>query len=63
MQTYILPFLSDEDGAVTVDWVILAAGVITLAMAATGVVVSGAEEKTKDVEAKLNSQLISTSFN
>jgi len=63
MNTYIKPFLADEDGAVTVDWVVLAAGVITLALAATGVVVNGTEDLTKDAEAKLKSQLISTSFN
>ena len=63
MNTYILPFLADEDGAVTVDWVVLAAGVITLALAAMGVVSNGTEDLTKDVDAKMRSQLISTAFN
>ncbi len=63
MKTFIKPFLAEEDGAVTVDWVVLAAGVITLALAATGVVVNGTEDLTVDVDNKLRSQLISTSFN
>lgn len=63
MNTYLMPFLADEDGAVTVDWVVLAAGVITLALAATGVVVSGTEDLTKEAEAVLRSDLISTTFN
>jgi len=63
MKTHLLPFLADEDGAVTVDWVVLAAGVITLALAATGVVVNGTEDITTQVDDKLRSPLISTSFN
>jgi Flp pilus assembly pilin Flp len=63
MNTCLKTFLIDEDGAVTVDWVVLAAGVITLALAATGVVVNGTEDLTSDADAKLRSQLISTSFN
>lgn len=55
-------FLKDESGAVTVDWVILAAGVIGLALASMGVVIDGTEDLTSDTEATLSSQLISTSF-
>ncbi|SFR57541.1 hypothetical protein [Litoreibacter janthinus] len=55
-------FWTDESGAVTVDWVILAAGVIGLALASMGVVIDGTEDLSGDVEATLSSQLISTSF-
>lgn len=55
-------FIANDDGAVTVDWVILAAGVIGLALAAMGVVMDGTEDLTNDVESQLTSQLISTSF-
>jgi len=55
-------FWADESGAVTVDWVILAAGVIGLALASMGVVIDGTEDLTNDVDAELSSQLISTSF-
>lgn len=55
-------FWTDETGAVTVDWVVLAAGVIGLALASMGVVIDGTEDLTDDVDATLSSQLISTSF-
>lgn len=55
-------FIADESGAVTVDWVVLTAGIVTLAMAAAGVVTSGTEEISNDVDQKLQSQLISTTF-
>lgn len=55
-------FIANDDGAVTADWVILAAGVIGLALASMGVVMDGTEDLTNDVESELTSQLISTSF-
>lgn len=55
-------FGADEDGAVTVDWVILTAGVVGVALAATGAVVSGTEQISADVDGALKSQLIKTSF-
>ncbi|MEP5761645.1 MAG: hypothetical protein ABJ327_20490 [Litoreibacter sp.] len=61
--TYLKTFLVDEGGAVTVDWVILAAGVITLALAATGVVINGTEDLTVDVDDALRSPIIKTTFN
>lgn len=55
-------FWKDESGAVTVDWVILAAGVIGLALASMGVVIDGVEDLSSDVDTTLSGQLISTSF-
>ena len=63
MLKLIKHFALEEDGAVTVDWVILCAGVISLALAAVGVITDGVDDASSDVEGKLKSQLISTSFN
>ncbi|SHF02181.1 MULTISPECIES: hypothetical protein [Litoreibacter] len=61
--TYLVSrFWTDDSGAVTVDWVILSAGVIGLALASMGVVIDGTEDLTGDVDTTLSSQLISTSF-
>ncbi|WP_298298930.1 pilus assembly protein [uncultured Litoreibacter sp.] len=62
MLNWIKSFALEEDGAVTVDWVILSAGVISLALAAVGVITDGTEDISGDVDSKLKSQLISTSF-
>ncbi|MEJ6391509.1 Flp family type IVb pilin [Gymnodinialimonas ulvae] len=42
-------FLSDESGAITVDWVVLTAGVVGLALAAIVVISSGAENSSTDI--------------
>jgi len=55
-------FAANEDGAITVDWVVLTAGIVTLAIAAAGVVINGTEDISNDVDNKLQSQLISTTF-
>ena len=62
MKYLVSHFREDESGAVTVDWVILCAGVIGLALASMGVVIDGTEDLTGDVDTTLSSQLISTSF-
>jgi len=62
MSFLVSQFWAAESGAVTVDWVILSAGVIGLALASMGVVIDGTEDLTGDVETTLSSQLISTSF-
>lgn len=38
MLNFIKNFRNDEDGAVTVDWVVLTAAVVALAVAVSGVV-------------------------
>jgi hypothetical protein len=62
MTKYVLNFFAAEDGAVTVDWVILAAGVIGLTLAVMGSVMDGTEDLTGDIDNRLQSQLISTTF-
>ncbi len=63
MLNVVKHFALEEDGAVTVDWVILCAGIVSLALAAVGVITDGVESTSGDVEGRLKSQLISTSFN
>jgi Flp pilus assembly pilin Flp len=62
MNYLVSQFWKDDSGAVTVDWVILSAGIIGLALASMGVVIDGTEDLTGDVDSTLSSQLISTSF-
>lgn len=42
-------FFSDESGAITVDWVVLTAGVVGLALAVIVVISSGAENSSTDI--------------
>jgi Flp pilus assembly pilin Flp len=46
MMNFIKNFRADEDGAVTVDWVVLTAAVVGLAVAAYSSIQSGAEDLT-----------------
>lgn len=62
MRSLIKCFVKSESGAVTVDWVILSAGVIGLALAAMGVVMEGVEDLSGDIDSQLSSQLIKTTF-
>ena len=56
MKKFINTFRKDEDGAVTVDWVVLTAAVVGLAAAAYSAIESGAEELTQDTETFLGNQ-------
>jgi Flp pilus assembly pilin Flp len=46
MMKFIKKFRKDEDGAVTVDWVVLTAAVVGLAVAAYSSIEGGAEDLT-----------------
>ncbi|MGH1459079.1 MAG: hypothetical protein ACRBBT_09260 [Paracoccaceae bacterium] len=46
MLNFIKNFRADEDGAVTVDWVVLTAAVVGLAVAAYSSIKNGASEMT-----------------
>jgi Flp pilus assembly pilin Flp len=46
MMKFVQNFRNDEDGAVTVDWVVLTAAVVGLAIAAYGSIQSGATDMT-----------------
>lgn len=46
-------FLSDESGAVTVDWVVLTGALVGLGLAVTAVVTGGASDASSDIDASL----------
>jgi Flp pilus assembly pilin Flp len=46
-------FLRAEDGAVTVDWVVLTAAIVGLGLAVVVVVASGVEEVATDIDEDL----------
>ena len=50
MIKFIKKFTRDEDGAVTVDWVVLTAAVVGLAVAAYTSIETGASNLTADTE-------------
>ena len=55
-------FQIEEDGAVTVDWVVLTAAVVGLSVAAFTMVKSGTQTLTTSVSNNLASQGIQTTF-
>ena len=56
MKKFMNAFRKDEDGAVTVDWVVLTAAFVGLAFAAYQSIEDGAEELTADTETFLGTQ-------
>ena len=58
MIKFIKNFRKDENGAVTVDWVVLTAAVVGLAVAAYGSIESGASTLTSDTDTFLGSQTV-----
>ena len=57
MNTFISQFLSDEDGAVTVDWVVLTALVVGLAVAAYAGIQGGSTDLALNIQSYLLSLL------
>ena len=58
MMKFVKNFRNDEDGAVTVDWVVLTAAVVGLAIAAYGSIQSGSEAMTANTSTFLGAQVI-----
>lgn len=54
MKTHVHLFAADEDGAVTVDWVVLTAALVGLAMAVVGVFANGTKSVGDTVEGELS---------
>ena len=54
MLNFIKNFRNDEDGAVTVDFVVLTAAIVVLGLAVGGAVSSGAKGLANKIEASLN---------
>ena len=55
-------FNSEEDGAVTVDWVVLTAAVVGLGVAALAAVKGGTAALTSEINTYLAGQEINTTF-
>ena len=55
-------FEADQDGAVTVDWVVLTAAVVGLGVAALAAIRSGTATLTSQISSQLAAQSISTTF-
>ncbi|MEM6739411.1 MAG: hypothetical protein AAF646_04795 [Pseudomonadota bacterium] len=55
-------FLADEDGAVTVDWVVLTAALVGLAIAVLAAVETGLSDLSNDISQELQSDIIDTTF-
>jgi Flp pilus assembly pilin Flp len=58
MMKFVKNFRNDEDGAVTVDWVVLTAAVVGLAIAAYGSIQTGASEMTSQTSTFLSTQTV-----
>lgn len=55
-------FLKSENGAVTVDWVVLTAAIVGLGLAVLAVVSGGVEDLSRDTSTQLASQDVSAPF-
>jgi len=55
-------FHEAEDGAVTVDWVVLTAAVVGLGIAALAAVKGGMKQLTGNINSQLSGQSINTTF-
>ncbi|MFT5870310.1 MAG: Flp pilus assembly pilin Flp [Paracoccaceae bacterium] len=63
MPTYVFKsFLSNESGAVTVDWVVLTAALVGLGLAVMSVVSGGLENLSGDIADQLGEDHVSTGF-
>ena len=60
MMNFIKNFRADENGAVTVDWVVLTAAVVGLAVAAYSSIETGASNLTSNTQTYLSEQNPST---
>lgn len=55
-------FFADERGAVTVDWTVLSAAAVSMAIASAGVIDDGVDALVGQVDAQLRTQQMSDSF-
>ncbi len=58
----ITQFLSDDSGAVTVDWVVLTAALVGLGLAVISVVSGGLEDLSGDIDTQLQADHITDAF-
>ena len=62
MLNFIKTFHADEDGAVTVDWVVLTAAIVGLGIAVLGSVRTGATTMADNIEAQLGTAVPVVAF-
>ena len=55
-------FRNDEDGAVTVDWVVLTAAIVGLGIAVYGVISGGIEDLSNDIDGELRRDVVGQGF-
>ena len=55
-------FRNDEDGAVTVDWVVLTAAIVGLGIAVLTSVTNGTQTVTENISTQLNDSSVSAAF-
>lgn len=60
MPNFLKSFRAQEDGAVTVDWVVLTAAIVGLAVAILATIAASATDKSTGVGAHISSQGIAT---
>jgi len=60
MLNHINTFIADEDGAVTVDWVVLTAAVVGLGIAVLASVKGGAEQMAENIGGSLSTAVVPT---
>jgi Flp pilus assembly pilin Flp len=58
MLNFIKNFARDEDGAVTVDWVVLTAAIVGLGLAVLSTVRSGATDLASDIGTNLSTTVV-----
>ncbi len=60
MTRQLITFLKSDDGAVTVDWVVLTAAIVGLGLAVIGTVSNGALDHAQGLGAHMDSQSVQT---
>jgi len=60
MKSTLVRFLKDEDGAVTVDWVVLTAAIVGMGIAVITTVSAGALDQANGLGANLDAKSVST---
>jgi hypothetical protein len=58
----VLEFANSEDGAVTVDWVVLTAAIVGLGLAVLAVVSGGVEDLSRDIDDELVEMEVAAAF-
>lgn len=59
---YLNAFVKNEEGAVTVDWVVLTAGVIGITLAGLSVMTSGTQKLTETISSDVGARTVTAAF-